>query len=44
MLYVDDTTCNSIFKIFDIDSLMQKRCNSIAKALELHLFCIKSSL
>ena len=27
-----------------IDGLMQKRCNSIADALELHLFCIKPSI
>ena len=27
-----------------IDDLMQKRCNSIANALELRLFCIKPSI
>ena len=27
---------------YDIAGLMRKRCNSIADALELHLFCIKS--
>ena len=27
-----------------LDGLMQKRCNSIADALELHLFCIKPSI
>ena len=26
----------------EMDGLMQKRCNSSANALELHLFCFKS--
>ena len=37
---------NNIKLVFclHIDGLMQKRCNSIALAMEIHLFCIKPSM
>ena len=35
---------SSVSNEFDIDSLMQKKCNSIANAVELHPFNIKLSI
>ena len=36
----------TVYNIFehDVDGLMQKRCNSIANAMELHLFCTNPSM
>ena len=42
-MYSFNSGAASAKHVSDIDGLVQKRCNSIADALELHLCCIKWS-